>query len=1064
MVDQRNPGLTGSGLKPDLLSGLLNTHSFFSEGRGVSSPATLVRVAAERGYEAVALTDRLSVGGVVELQQNAAKAGIRALVGATVPLATPVGTFSVVLLCASREGYRNLNQLITYCRYGGQDSVTMEQLAECSGDLFLLTGGRSGFPTRLLAARRPRALQELLAVLTDSFRDRLFIQLYFDHHPRDRHRTRSLRDLARELHLPAVAAPQIHYALPEDFILYDTLICAREGITVDTPHPRRPQTRANHLKTPAEWAAVLPYRSALGNVRALCNELHFSLMPERMVPPRVAVPEGHTADSWLRELCLQQLPHVYQGESRAAAQEVLERELRIIAQQGFPEFFLACHEIVMYCAAHEILASARGSAAASITCYLLGISKIDPLEYDLLFERFLFQGQQAAPDIDIDVSSERRDQVLAWIERRFGGEGAAACEAMVSNRITYRIRLALQDLGRAVGLPVQLRDQVSRALGRDFSRLPPARAREADQRISEVLGEAPVKDVLYRVLERMEPGHYRHFAPHSGGMILSDQPLDFYSPQYRSANGIRALQFDKDDVEWLGLIKLDVLSLRILSALELAVDGVESSEGERLDIWTLPDEPGVWDLIGDGDTMSLFQIESPGQMALSTMLKPRTMRELADQEAIHRPGPIQSGSRRPYIARKLGREPVTYVHPALEPILGRTYGVLLYQEQVVRIARHVAGMSWAEADRFRKKVQKLGDEEAEELRAAFVKGTMRQVGATPEQAEAVFALCASFTGFGFAESHSASFARITYATAWLLLHYPAEWLAAFLTVHPGMWPKQTLRMLCSRRGIPLLGLDINRSRSAFRVERLADGSKALRMSLGALKGLPADAVSAISWERARAPFSGVQDFAARVKLDQAALESLVRAGAFDALQSRRDALFEAYALQDASQAGQAGQTPLFSLAPPPPALQPVAAADVLAWDLELLRMSSLALHPVDLLRAQLRELQVRPLGTVRGGQLVRTAGLVIGIQKPPTAGGFAFVMIEDGENLAQVVVNPGLWAEAYVLLRDDRVLVVEGTVQTSGQYVSIQALRLLAFDSFPAAEVAAVSAYRRSGW
>jgi error-prone DNA polymerase len=245
------------------------------------------------------------------------------------------------------------------------------------------------------------------------------------------------------------------------------------------------------------------------------------------------------------------------------------------------------------------------------------------------------------------------------------------------------------------------------------------------------------------------------------------------------------------------------------------------------------------------------------------------------------------------------------------------------------------------------------------------------------------------------------------------------------------------------------------------VERLADGSKALRMSLGALKGLPADAVSAISWERARAPFTGVQDFSARVKLDQAVLESLVRAGAFDKLQSRRAALFEAYALQDA---GQVGQTPLFSLAPPPPALSRVEAADVLAWDLELLRMSSLTLHPLDLLRAQLRELQARPLGAIRSGQLVRTAGLVIGIQKPPTAGGFAFVMIEDGESLAQVVVNPDLWTDAYVLLRDDRVLVVEGTVQTSGQYVSIQALRLLAFDGLPAAGVAAVSAYRRSGW
>lgn len=1036
------------------LVGLLDVRSFFSEGRGVSSPRRLVQEAAARGYRALALTDDLSVGGVVELQQNAAAAGITAIVGATVPLQTAAGVYPVVLLCSSRQGYQNLCELITLCRYGGQEAVTMAQLAELAGDLHLLTGGRHGFPSQLLAARRPQRLEELLQELRRVMAERLYVQLYFDHRPWDARRAGALRRLAHELQLTAVAAPQVRYATPEDFPLYDALVCAREGTDVHTPHRSRPQTRANWLKSPADWAQVLPWPGVLANTAALCRELPFDLQPEHMVPPRVHVPEGHTADSYLRELCLSSLPRKYPGKAAEQAARLLDKELHIIREQRFPELFLACREIADYCDRHGILCSARGSAAASITCYLLGVSRIDPLEHDLLFERFLFQGQQSAPDIDMDVSSERRDEVLAWIEQRFGGEAGAWCEAMVSNRITYRTPLALQDLGRAVGLPPALRNRVSKALGRDWRRLAPRNLRRADEQITEVLGEAPAKETLYSVLERMETGHFRHFAPHSGGVVLSERPLSWYSPQYRSANGIRALQFDKDDVEWLGLIKLDVLSLRSLSALEEAVEEVWRCNGVWLDVWNLPIEDAVWDMICAGDTMTLFQIESPGQMGLSVLLKPRTMQELADQEALHRPGPIQSGSKQPYVARKLGREKTTYIHPALEPILGKTFGVLVYQEQVVRIARHIAGMDWPEADRFRKKVQKYDDEEAREMRAAFVSGVLRTLpDASREQAERMFEMCAAFTGFGFAESHSASFARITYATAWLMLHYPAEWFAVFFTAHPGMWPRETLRMACKRKGIELLGVDINRSRPAFRVEFLPDGRKAVRMGLTAVRGVPLSVARDIRWEASRARFSGVADLLSRVRLDADVLESLVRAGAFDTVQERRQALYEAWVL---SEAVKAGQSPLFAPAADRPVLQPLPKQLSLAWDIELTGMSSSRLHPLDHLRSQLRDLGATPLALAGNGR-VRTAGLVVGVQKPPTAGGVAFVMLEDGERLAQLVVQPELWQQEYRTLRDSRLLVVEGQARVAGQTLSITAEALLAVDT-------AASNYRRAPW
>ncbi|HLR46398.1 MAG TPA: DNA polymerase III subunit alpha, partial [Deinococcales bacterium] len=523
-----------------------------------------------------------------------------------------------------------------------------------------------------------------------------------------------------------------------------------------------------------------------------------------------------------------------------------------------------------------------------------------------------------------------------------------------------------------------------------------------------------------------------------------ERPLSWYSPQYRSAGGIRALQFDKDDAEWLGLIKLDLLALRSLSALEEAVEEVWRMDGVRPDIWNLPEDDAVWELIRSGDTLSLFQIESPGQMQLSTVLQPGSMQELADQEALHRPGPIQSGSKRPYVQRKLGREPVTFPHRALEPILGKTYGVVIYQEQVVRIARHVAGMSWPEADRFRKKVQKADDDEAGQLRSSFIAGVLRTLpDATREQAAEIFGLCSAFTGFGFAESHSASFARITYATAWLLLHHPAEWFAAFFTVHPGMWPRQTLRMACRRRGIRVLGVDINVSGAAFRTERLPGGGKGIRMALTAVKGVTKGRARDIRWEGSLRPYRSAADFLNRVSVPEDTMESLVRAGAFAGVQERRQALHDVWAL---SGAVRAGQSPLFGPQLERPYLKPVSGRERHAWDVELAGMSSSPLHPLDYVRPELRELGVKPLGLVGSGP-VRTAGLVVGVQKPPTAGGTAFVMLEDGEQLAQLIVSPELWQQGYRLLRDSRLLLVEGTARRAGLQLSISAAALRGFSS-----------------
>jgi len=701
-------------------------------------------------------------------------------------------------------------------------------------------------------------------------------------------------------------------------------------------------------------------------------------------------------------------------------------------------------EVTDHCRRHGILAAGRGSAAASIVCYLLGITMADPLKHDLLFERFLHTGKTSMPDVDIDISSARRDEVLAWVEERFGPD----TEAMVCNKITYRLPLAVQDLGRALALPPELRNRLTRALGRDFRGLRPNGAAKAEVALREVLGTAPVADTLLGLLAGMERKHVRHLAPHSGGVVLARDPLTHYSPLERSSGGIKLLQLDKDDAEAMGLIKLDLLGLRMLAALERAREEVMRLEGVWLDLADLPDDERVWDLISEGATLGLFQVESPSQQHTSRVMRSRNLRDLAHQVALIRPGPIQSGTVHPYLRRRQGLEPVTYWHPSLEPILSKSYGVLLFQEDVLRIAVHFAGMSWIEADRFRKKVSDWSElSDIEPDRQAFVAGAMRHVNATRAEAEQVFDAVKGFQGFGFAESHAWAFAIHAYASGWLRVHYPAEYLAAILTEEPGMWSQSTKRQEARAWGVSFLPFDINASGAHYRCERARVGGgeavKAVRPPLSAVDGISMDAARMVMLERLRhGPFTGIDDAHARLTLPSGALEVLVRAGTFDALQPRREALYRAGALANTQ---PSGVRPLFTAAPEAPAFEPLTLQERYVWDHQTTRFSTLEVHAIDFVRDQLAELGCVPLARLRRVARkteVRAAGLVVGKQRPPTAKGFAFFVLEDGPVRAQLIIPPDLWDEQRVLLRDSAILVADVTVEDTGYQLTLRARAL----------------------
>ena len=1013
------------------LTALLNSHSFFSFGSAASSPSRLVERAAELGYRHLALTDRLGVYGAAELFRAARRHDVNALIGATVPLEVEGERYPLVLLAGSRRGYRTLNSLLNAAHAEEPKGVTLPMLSAHPSDLHVLTGGRKGFPTRLLGQRRVRQAERLLAILKEIFHDRLWVQLYFDHYPRDAQRARALRAFARAQRLPVVAAPEVRYATPDLYPLYDALVCARLGITVDDPHPDRPQNDRQAIPPPD--APPLPFPEAIDNAEALAETLTFELLPERLTPPSASVPAGLTPDQHLEERCLEALVERYDGEPLLRARLRLEQELVTLKALGLSSFFLTAAEVTDFCRSRGILASGRGSAAASVICHLLGITSTDPIRHDLLFERFLHTGRSTMPDIDVDIGSARRDEVLAWVERRFPQE------AMVCNRISYRLPLALQDVGRALGVPPHLRNELTRALGRDYRGLKPHRAAEARKVFDEVLGDAPVAQVLIDLLAGMERGFVRHVAPHSGGVVLSQHPISHYSPVERSSGGIRLLQFDKDDAEALGLIKLDLLGLRMLAALERCREEVHRSEGLWLELHELPDDPRVWDSIREGDTMGLFQIESPGQVRMSVQIQPRTLVDLAHQIALFRPGPIQSGTVHPYVRRRQGREPARYPHPTLRPLLEKSHGVILFQEDVLRVAVHFAGFSWLEAERFRKKVSSYEeDAEIAHERAAFVAGARRTVDASESEALEVFGMVSQFRGYGFSESHAHAFALHTYTSAWLRLHYPAEYLAAILTEQPGMWSRATLRQEAKRWGVPFARLDINRSGISYAVAWDGD-RKRLRPPLTAVTGVAREAANEIILERLRGgPFDGIADLYERLTLARDTLEALARAGAFDHLQQRRDALYTVGAL---ARLQPAGVTPLLRGLPPTPPLPELALWERVVWDHDNKGMNEQGIHPIDLMRHRLLGLGATPLQRLRDGA-VRTAGLVVSKQKPPTARGYAFFVLEDGPHRLQLVIEPELWERERETLRDAPVLLAEGDLYREGRALCLRANRV----------------------
>jgi error-prone DNA polymerase len=840
-----------------------------------------------------------------------------------------------------------------------------------------------------------------------------------------------------------VATNNVHYATPARRRLATALAAVRARSSLAELDGWLPAGAGAYLRSGFEQAARLArYPGTVELAGEVGRALAFDL---KLVAPRLPdfpVPPGHTEMSWLRELAERGATRRYgprDAERVRGAWRQIDHELATIEQLGFPGYFLVVWDIVQLCERADIYCQGRGSAANSAVCYALGITKADAVSLGLLFERFLSPERDGPPDIDLDIEAGRREEVIQYVYDRYGRDRAA----QVANVITYRPRSAVRDMGRALGYaPGQLD-----AWSKQVDAWGPLEATVEHDIPAQVME-------LARELLRFP----RHLGIHSGGMVICDRPVVEVCPvEWATMKDRSVLQWDKDDCAAVGLVKFDLLGLGMLSALHGAVDLVRAHHGVEVDLAELPQEPAVYELLCRADSIGVFQVESRAQMATLPRLRPRTFYDLVVEVALIRPGPIQGGSVHPYIRRRNGQEPVTYLHPLLERSLAKTLGVPLFQEQLMQMAVDVAGFTAAEADQLRQAMgAKRSSERMERLKGRLYLG-MAERGITGEVADRIYEKLAAFANFGFPESHSVSFAYLVYASAWLKLHYPAAFLAALLNAQPmGFWSPHTLVADARRHGVVVRGPDVNLSAATATLEAVEeeaggsgglkersgsppeDASWAVRLGLAYVRTLGEDLAERVAAGR---PYASMADLVRRTDAGEAQVEALATAGAFGSLGlERRSALWAAGAVAQA-RADRLPGAAVGAEAPRLPGMSPVelGAADLWATGL------SADSHPVQFARERLDALGAVPadgLAAVAPGTRVLVGGVVTHRQRPATAGGTTFLNLEDETGLINVICSKGVWARYRRVGRTAAALLVRGRLESAEGVVNVIADQL----------------------
>ena len=1040
----------------------LHCHSTWSLLDGAIPAEVLPELAAGLGYEAVALTDHDALTGAVRFTRACRAAGVKPIYGSELTLA---GGEHITVIARNAVGYGNLCELISASHLDhprGAPHTTFEAVTARSEGLFVLSGCARSEIARLAAAGAiPRAIEaarKWRAALGDSYRIEVFDHRgYGDRLLRDR-----LLRIARDAGVPPVATNDVHYAGPDDAAVHEVLHAVGDIVPLSRAHALRPNSEYFLKDAGAMRALFDDAREAADETMALAEACDLDL--DLGVPhfPEVPIPSGETATGLLARRCYDGARRRYPAVTRPV-EDRLQHELQLIFRMGFASYFLLVADIVYHTrSVLGVRCACRGSAAGSLVCYVLGISDVDPVRYDLLFERFMNSRREELPDIDVDVESHRREEVLDYILATYGSRQTAVC-CMVD---TFRARMAIRDVGKALGLPPEEIDVVAKAFPRIAARDIP----RAIERLPELTGSNLDGDQLAQLFELCLgiDGFPRHLALHPSGVVLSSADLATRVPMQESFNGFSMLQADKDDVCDLGLVKLDVLGVRMLSAIAHARDEIARTRSEELDLDAIPrDDADTFRLIKTSNTLGCFQIESPGQRELLARLQPNRFEDLIVEISLFRPGPVKSDMVTPFLERRHGFEEVRLPHRALAAIVAETQGVIVYHEQLIRAIAAVTGCTLADADYVRRHLDSerpsLPDDpdgrprrgldgprsevpEDNEVGTWFKEAAVAR-GFSSEEAAALWSEVFAFASFGFCKSHAAAFALPTYISAWLKAHYPAEFLAGVLTHDPGMYPRRAIVADARNNGLSVLPIDVNRSDAVYRAEPSGDGRSGIRLALSEVSGISEAEVEGIVSARARARFTSLEDLVRRTNLSRPVLENLVHVGALDSiesLRSRRELLWRiGDALEDRARAiggGPAGAQLTLALDDPIteslPGLAPYAPQEETKAELEVSGIDARR-HILELYEPLLDETSCTSasgLASRRNNSQVWVAGVKVSTQTPAIRSGqrIIFLTLDDTTGPVDVTVFERAQPRCARTVFHSWLLLVKGVVRKRG--------------------------------
>lgn len=1049
----------------------LHAASAFSFLEGASQPETLIERAALLEIPAMALLDRNGLYGAARFHTSAHRSGVKAHVGAEISVSdigerlTPPDWLPhqhlaeparLPLLCSSRRGYQNLCQLITQCKLREttkqEGAASLDDLQQYAAGLVCLTGADDGPLTAALMRGGEAAGYKVVEKLVGIFgHANVNVELQRHHERAQEWRNQAALRIARSLHLPVLATNGVRYATEYDREVLDLFTTIRHHTDLDRAGRLLSLNAQRRLRPAREMSALFrDIPGAIEHTVELSSHLQFNLNDLGYEFPRYPVPEGETMDSFLRKRVEEGVVSRYRPKRDAGlfarARKQVEHELALIAKLGFAGYFLIVWDIIQYCRQHNILVQGRGSAANSAVCYALEITAIDPVGMELLFERFLNENRGEWPDIDLDLpSEEKREQAIQYVYQRYGELGAA----MTANVITYRGKSAAREVGKALGFDAESLRRLSGLVGHFEWRGPTDTMAHSFQNAGFDLHHPRIAKYLELCMRIQDLP--RHLGQHSGGMVICQGELNRVVPIERaSMPGRTVIQWDKEDCADLGLVKVDLLGLGMMAVLKDCIELIPQHYGKPVDLAHLPQDEEVYRTLQRADTVGMFQVESRAQMASLPHNRPEKFYDLVVQVAIIRPGPIVGKMMHPYMRRRQGKEAVTYPHPSLEPVLKRTLGVPLFQEQLLRMAMTVANFSGAEAEELRRAVGMRRSWERMKSLESNLRAGMTANGIAPATQEEIIQQISSFALYGFPESHAASFALIAYASAYFKVKYLAAFTCAILNHQPmGFYMPAVLVKDAQRHGLRIMPIDVQHSAWLCTLEREADRSLSLRLGLAYARGLRRQSAEAIALARNQAgPFRSTEDLIARVSvLNRKELTLLAQTGALNGIEGiahRRDALWqieragkpEGPLLQSNSEALQEASIPLPLVA--------MNTEERLVADYKGTGLT-VGKHPMAYQRDALRRnhiLSAQELPTRRNGEYVRTAGCVIARQRPGTAKGFVFISMEDETGIANIIVTPDLFERERLTVTRSKFLLAEGPLQNVDGVIHVKATRL----------------------